>query len=122
MTPGLANQEAGATPAATESRLLRWLYAPRRFAMLALVSLGIGTAHALLMLPVGLVLGASDFWRFPRGMIDGSENDMAQVLTGQLFLQQGPWAWPLLWAPDLGFPTGTNLFWIDAVPIVALFA
>ena len=122
MTPAPPNQEAGAIPATAASRLLRWLYGPRRFATLALVALGVGAAHALLMLPVGLVLGTSDFWRFPRGMISGSENDMAQVLTGQLFLQQSPWAWPLLLAPGLGFPAGTNLFWIDAVPIVALCA
>lgn len=117
-----ATQEGVATPATPASRLLRWLYAPRGFATLALVSLGIGTAHALCMLPVGLVLGTSSFWIFPRGLINGSENDMAQVLTGQLFLQQAPWAWPLLQAPDLGFPTGTNIFWIDAVPVVALLA
>jgi hypothetical protein len=122
VTPAPANQEARAAPATAAPRLLRWVYAPRRFATLALVSLGIGAAHALVMLPIGLVLGTSDFWVFPRGLIGGSENDMAQVLTGQLFLQQGPWAWPLLQAPDLGFPTGTNLFWIDAVPIVALIA
>jgi len=122
VTPGSTNQEAGAAPATAASRPLRWLYAPRRFMTLALVSLGIGAAHALVTLPIGLVLGTSDFWRFPHGIVGGSENDMAQVLTGQLFLQQGPWAWPLLQVPDLGFPGGTNLFWIDAVSIVALLA
>jgi hypothetical protein len=122
VTPIPANQEADAAPATAASRPLRWLYAPRRFLTLALVSLGIGAAHALVTLPIGLILGTSDFWIFPRGMVGGSENDMAQVLTGQLFLQQGPWAWPLLQVPDLGFPGGTNLFWIDAVSIVALLA
>jgi hypothetical protein len=122
VTPRPANQEAGDKPATAASRLLHWLYAPRRFATLALVGLGIGAAHALVILPIGLVLGTSDFWCFPHGMVGGSENDMAQVLTGQLFLQQGRWAWPLLQVPDLGFPGGTNLFWIDAVPIVALIA
>ena len=121
-TPMPANAETGASPAPAASWLLRWIYAPRRFTTVALVSLGIGAAHALFMLPVGLVLGTSDFWRFPHGIIGGSENDMAQVLTGQLFLQQGPWAWPLLHVPDLGFPAGTNIFWLDAVPIVALIA
>lgn len=87
-----------------------------------LVSLVIGAAHALTMLPIGLVLGTSDFWIYPRGLITNSQNDMAQVLTGQLFLQHGSWAWPLLHAPNLGFPTGTNIFWIDAVPIVGLCA
>jgi hypothetical protein len=122
MSPGPARREADATPGTAASRLLLWLYAPRRFLTLALVGLGIGATHALVTLPVGLILGTSDFWRFPHGMVGGSENDMAQVLTGQLFLQQSPWAWPLLQAPDLGFPAGTNLFWIDAVPIVALLA
>jgi hypothetical protein len=68
------------------------------------------------------MLGTADFWIYPRGYIFNSQNDMAQVLTGQLFLQRGPWAWPLLLAPNLGFPAGTNIFWIDAVPIVGLFA
>ena len=122
VTPMPANQEAGAAPATAVSLLLRWLYAPRRFLTLALVSLGIGAAHALVTLPIGLILGTSNFWIFPRGMVGGSENDMAQVLTGQLFLQQCPWAWPLLQVPALGFPGGTNLFWIDAVSIVALLA
>ncbi len=115
-------REAQSTPNSAAARLLHWLYVPRRFATLVLVGLGIGTAHVLSMLPVGLVLGTSDFWIFPRGTMVGAENDMAQVLTGQLFLQHGPWAWPLLLAPDLGFPTGTNIFWLDAVPIVALIA
>src|SRR5208282_5141661 len=39
-----------------------------------------------------------------------------------MFLQTSPWGWPLLHVPNLGFPAGANIFWIDAVPIVALIA
>jgi hypothetical protein len=127
MSAGPGNQVIQSGPitavsASAASRLLRVLHAPRRFTTLALVSLGIGAAHALTILPVTLVLGAGDFWIFPRGLIQGSQNDMAQVLVGQLVLERGAWGWPLLHAANLGFPAGTNIFWIDAVPIVGLAA
>ena len=41
---------------------------------------------------------------------------------GQLFLARGAWGWPLLHAANLGFPAGTNIFWIDSVPIAGLAA
>ncbi len=130
MTRGPGNQAiqpgpATAVPitaglASAASRLLGVLHVPRRFTTLALVCLGIGAAHALTMLPVALVLGASDFWIFPRGLSHDSQNDMAQVLVGQLFLEHGASGWPLLHAANLGFPAGTNIFWLDGVPIVCL--
>jgi Family of unknown function (DUF6311) len=122
MNPVRSNTAARSVIGKSALRLLDRLSAPRRLATLVLVSLAIGIAHALAILPIPLVTGTSAFWIFPHGTIPGAENDMAQVLTGQMFLQTSPWTWPLLQVPNLGFPTGTNIFWIDAVPIVALVA
>ena len=50
----------------------------------------------------------------------GGEFDMATDLVSYLYLIQTPWALPLLFTPDLNAPAGTNIFWIDPVPWIAL--
>ncbi len=101
-------------------RLVETLCRPRHGALLAAVALAIGATHALAMLPPSLVLGSGPFWLFPRGTVPGSGSDMAQVLVGYTALVRAPWGWPLLWVPTLLPPAGTNIFWLDAVPLVGL--
>jgi hypothetical protein len=84
------------------------------------VSLLIGCLHTALFLPLSVVLGRGPFWVFPVGTVPGSLIDMAQALSGYLALVQTPWALPLLHVPGLAPPAGVNVFWLDAVPWVAL--
>ena len=62
----------------------------------------------------------SAFWQFPEGTISGSQDDMAQVLVGYLYYVQSPWHLPLFQVSALSTPAGTNVVFLDVVPIVAL--
>ncbi|MBV8891316.1 MAG: hypothetical protein JO266_04965 [Acidobacteria bacterium] len=66
------------------------------------------------------IIGRSAFWQFPKGTISGSEYDMAQVLVGYLYYVQSSWHLPLFNVSQLGTPTGTNVIFMDVVPVVAL--
>jgi hypothetical protein len=96
------------------------LFEPRSIWPLLLVSFAIGAVSALAMLPIGLIDGAGPFWSFPSGMMGGASNDIAQVLVGYLYFVKSPWTLPVLQAPLLGPETGTNVFWLDVIPWVAL--
>src|SRR6185437_9734203 len=58
------------------------LLKPRPLWLLFLLSLAIGFAHAFSLLPLSLVAGSSAFWHFPRGVVDGGLDDMADALVG----------------------------------------
>ena len=100
----------------TISRLLLILSRRRSPWVLLVLSAAVGLVLSLSVLPLSLIAGSGEFWTFPRGTIPGSINDMATALVGYTYLQHGPWEFPLLFAPGLGIPTGTNVFWLDAVP------
>jgi hypothetical protein len=113
-----ARQHGGADSA------LGFFFRPRSVAMLCALSFCLGAAYALTVFPVSLVLGNGPFWDFPRGTISGSgsgsADDIADALVGYLYLMHAPWGLPVLYAPDLGAPMGTNVFWLDALPWVSL--
>jgi hypothetical protein len=80
----------------------------------------VGAIWAASLFDWNLVSGRDAFWRFPEGTIAGSQDDMAQVLVGYLYYVQGPWQLPLFFVSALGTPAGTNVIFMDVVPIVAL--
>lgn len=100
--------------------MTEFLTRPRALPAIIMVSLLIGIAHCLLMLPVGLILGTSDFWTFPVGTVPGGGSDMGQAVVGYRYFVQSPWTWPLLNVAQLVPPKGTNLLWMDAAPIVSV--
>ena len=103
------------------SRLIEALFVQRSAALRLGISFVLGAAYTLSMLPLGLLSGSGGFWEFPRGTIHGADSDMANGLVGYLYFVHSPWQWPVLSLPNLGAPTGTNLFWLgDAVPLVSL--
>jgi hypothetical protein len=110
----------GRSPYVLLDRASASLCRPRHWALLVAVALAIGVAHALSVLPLPLILGTGSFWEFPRGTVPGGGSDMAQVLIGYDSLVLGPWRWPVLWVPTLYPPAGTNVFWLDPVPLVGL--
>ena len=112
------NADLAAAPD-TAHGLVRLLTAPRSLALLLAVSLCVGVLHALTMLPLSLIRGDGPFWNYPSGIM-GNKNDMVQVLVGYLYLMKGPWALPVLLVPNLTPPSGTNIFWLDAVPWLSL--
>lgn len=90
------------------------LVAQRPCWMLLLASFVIGCAYAASVLPIDVVTGTSPFWNYPGGI------DQASVLVGYRYFVASPWDVPLLQAPLLGPAPGTNVFWLDVVPWLAL--
>ncbi len=79
-----------------------------------------GTIWAASLFDWSFVTGRHAFWQFPKGTIKGSGNDMGGVLVGYLYYIQDSWHLPLFYVSSLGTPTGTNVIFMDIVPIVAL--
>lgn len=96
--------------------LVDFLTVERPCWVLLLASFGLGCMCAASVLPVDVVAGTSPFWTYPGGL------DEANVLVGYRYLIGSPWTVPLLHAPLLGPEPGTNVFWLDVVPWLALVA
>jgi hypothetical protein len=94
--------------------LVDFLTAERPCWVLLLANFALGCACAASVLPVDVVTGTSPFWNYPGGI------DEANVLVGYRYLIGSPWGMPLLHAPLLGPEPGTNVFWLDIVPWLAL--
>jgi hypothetical protein len=74
------------------------------------------------------LLGHGPFWANPRGpwLMDTQDRlDSLDVLSNQVgylaWLRTG-WHLPLFFVPDLGTPSGTNIIFVDAIPVAALVA
>src|SRR5665213_2124591 len=106
--------------AATRSGFLDGLMRQRPLGALLPWSLAVGLAHALLMFPLGLIAGTSAWWDFPHGIITLSHADIGTSLAGYLYFLHAPWGMPLLHVTALGAPVGSNIAFVDAVPLVAL--
>jgi hypothetical protein len=78
----------------------------------------VGAIWAASLFDWSFVAGRGAFWRFPSGPI--GKYDMAQVLVGYLYYVQSPWHLPLFYVWALGTPAGTNVIFMDVVPVVAL--
>jgi hypothetical protein len=85
-----------------------------------ILAAAVGAIWASSIFDWSFISGRHAFWQFPEGTISGSDNDMAQVLIGYLYYVQGPWHLPLFYVSALGTPAGTNVIFLDVVPIVAL--
>jgi len=96
------------------------MYRPRRLPVLLALSLLLGIAYALTLFPLSYVAGTSRFWLLPHAWYELGVDDLGEVVVGYHYLMLTPWGWPLLFAPNLGAPDGTNIFWLDAVPWVSL--
>ena len=88
---------------------------------LLVLAAGVGTIWAASLFDWSFVTGRHAFWHFPEGIIGGrGQVDMAQVLVGYLYYVQSPWDLPLFYVSAVGTPAGTNVIFMDVVPVVAL--
>ena len=85
-----------------------------------LISATLGILYATTLFSPGFLLGTSDFWRAPVGIVGGGRFDMETTLSGYVYFVRDEWRFPLLSIPQLGMPEGTNAGLLDAVPLVAL--
>ena len=79
-----------------------------------------GAIWAASLFDWSFVIGRHAFWQFPKGTIGSGGADMAQVLVGYLYYVQSPWHLPLFYVSAVGTPAGTNVIFMDVVPVVAL--
>ena len=87
---------------------------------LLVTAVTVGVVWATTLFDWSFTTGRHAFWEFPKGTVGGAGADMAGVLVGYLYYIQSPWHLPLFYVSALGTPAGTNVIFMDVVPIVAL--
>ncbi|MFT8676195.1 MAG: DUF6311 domain-containing protein [Acetobacter sp.] len=73
----------------------------------------IGLFFASVIIPLRIVLniGGNDF---------AIASDAIQHIVAERYFIHSPWGWPLLTAPDISPPHGTNIAMMDAIPLWAI--
>jgi uncharacterized membrane protein len=84
------------------------------------LSAALGVLYAATLFSPSFVMGTSDFWNAPAGIVGGSTFDMETTLSGYTYFVRDEWRFPLLNVPQLGAPEGSNAAMLDVVPWVAL--
>ncbi len=101
-------------------RIGDFLHRPRPIGLLLAGSLACAMVYVPAIFGFDFVIGTSDFWQDPRGILRNSFADMPQSLSGYNYFVRGAWGVPLFLAPRLGVPDGTNIIFTDSIPIVAM--
>ena len=93
--------------------------------VLAAVAIVIGISYVLFTYDVDFLRGIGSYWSNPRGpwrigddVID--HYDILQCLIGYQAFLGTPWHLPVFYVASLGAPAGTNVAFLDVVPVVAL--
>lgn len=87
---------------------------------LLIIAAVVGALWAASLFDWSFIAGRHLVWPFIEGGAKGWQLDMGQHLQGYLYYVQGPWDLPLFYVPALRAPPGTNVLFLDVVPIVAL--
>ena len=82
-------------------------------AWVAALSAALGALFALHVFGKAYLLGTSDYWSYPPG-------DAATIVTGWNYFVHHGWRFPIGTAFGTNGPTGANLVFFDAIPLVAL--
>ena len=72
-----------------------------------------GLLYALSLFDLDFVLGKGPYWTQPFG-------DTITHLIGAMYFIRDEWRFPLFFVPQLGFPEGTNIIFMDSLPLLAL--
>ncbi|MBR2120448.1 MAG: hypothetical protein IJ935_17720 [Afipia sp.] len=73
-----------------------------------------GAMIAFLIFPVDMLLGAQRYWNSIAG-------DNGTSLIGFYALAHDRWSWPVLYTQLSNFPGGANIYYSDAIPVLAVF-
>ncbi len=79
------------------------------------VALGCGVAACVGAVPWATLTGTG-------GVFPGAAGDLAFNLVGHLAYQNPGWHWPILLAPELGWPVGASIAMTDSNPALSLVA
>lgn len=86
----------------------------RRRSAAALVFAALGGAMiAFLIFPAEMLLGAQSYW-------NGIGGDNGTSLIGFYALAHDKWSWPVLHTQLSNFPGGANIYYSDAIPVLAV--
>jgi hypothetical protein len=75
----------------------------------------IGVVASVYAMPSATLIGTG-------GLFQGAAGDLAVNLLGHLAFQTPGWHWPILRAPELGWPTGASIAMTDSNPALSLVA
>jgi hypothetical protein len=121
MPPTMIREKlTGSPPVSLTERLRRVVLVELPAWQLLVLAAIVGSLWAASLFDWSFIAGRHAFWRFPQGTITGSQYDMAQVLVAYFYYVQSPWHLPLFYISALGAPVGTNIIFMDVVPVVAL--
>lgn len=102
------------------------LLAPRSTRIAIFCATLIATTYVLITFDIDFLLGVGPFWANPSGpwLQDPADTqiniDMIQVQIAYLGFLHADWHLPLFFVQNLGAPSGTNIIFMDAIPVVAL--
>ncbi|MGA0562027.1 DUF6311 domain-containing protein [Ancylobacter sp. VNQ12] len=78
-----------------------------------LASATLGAIIAFSILPYEMLLGYQSYWNNIIG-------DNATSLAGFYSFANDKWRWPVLFTSYINYPSGANIYYIDAVPVLAI--
>lgn len=78
-----------------------------------LASATLGAIIAFSILPHEMLLGYSSYWNNVTG-------DNVASLIGFYSLANDEWRWPILYTQNINYPIGANIYYTDAVPLLAI--
>ena len=106
--------------------MVDFLLRPRRTALLVVVASTVATLYVAVTFDVDFLAGRGPFWAYPVGPwledpFDAKNNlDVLNYLVAYTGLLRSPWTFPPFHVAAIGAPTGTNVVFLDVIPIVAL--
>ena len=108
-------------------KLLHRLFDPAPLGRVGATAIVIAVVYVLSMFSISYLLGTAPFWHNPRGpwLMDpadsGTNFDIMTSLSGYVAYVKSPWEFPLFFVPSLGVPAGTNIIFLDSIPLLAIF-
>ena len=106
--------------------MVAFLTRPRGRWLLIAVAAVLGMLYVLATFDAAFLAGIGPFWANPHGpwLMDaaGTQDnvDTLTCLVGYTAFLKEPWHLPVFFVPSLGAPGGTNVIFMDVVPIAAL--
>jgi hypothetical protein len=97
-----------------------FLLLPRPLSLLLLCSFACSVAFCLHLFSMRFLLGISDYWQAPRGLVPASWADMSTSISGYYYFVRDAWTLPLFQTTKLGVPHPVSAIFTDSIPVVAI--
>lgn len=107
--------------------MIDFLTKRRTTGSLLVLALLAGVIYVFVTLNLNFIIGKGTFWVSPRGPwltepgVTPENLDIIDYLIGYTGFVHEPWHLPLFYVAKIGAPAGTNVVFLDVIPIVAVF-